>query len=156
MPCSCIWEICSRPRLTSASPVPQPTSRILLPGRGRSVSARNSVKSSFHQRSRRSFSVADLNPSIGAIMKSARAWTAAASIGDGELAGNDRTSAREHTEACEIRDEGQGADKDKKLQHVARRTSGHHLPEQPQNRMGDGDRPHGSVEVPTFMAFTPG
>src|SRR5688572_3262520 len=64
MPTRRICEMWSRPMLTSASPSPQPTSRMRLPGRGFSVSLRNSVKSSSHQLSRRCLSVGDVNASM--------------------------------------------------------------------------------------------
>ena len=56
-------EICSRPRLSSAVPSPHPTSRMRVPGRGRSVSRRNSEKSESHQRSRKCLRVGEVRAS---------------------------------------------------------------------------------------------
>src|SRR5262245_19809802 len=116
-----------------------------LPGRGRSVSARNSVKSSFHHRSRRSFSVADVNPSIGAIM--------ASSIRDSQLAGNDRAGTRKHAEARQIPDKRENADKGAELHHVGDGVLRQNFPEEPQDRLSDRDGPHRAVEIPPLMTL---
>ena len=50
-------------RADSTLPVPQPTSRIRLPARGRSRSTRNEVNASSHQSSRTCFSVAEVSAS---------------------------------------------------------------------------------------------
>src|SRR3954470_24239311 len=57
------WEIRDRPRLTSAVPSPQPTSRMRVPGRGFSVSRRNSENCASHHCARRFFSVAAVRAS---------------------------------------------------------------------------------------------
>ena len=56
-------EIWSLARLISAVPAPHPTSRMRLPGLGRSACSRNSANASFHQRSRTCLRVSDVSAS---------------------------------------------------------------------------------------------
>src|SRR5688572_26690262 len=135
IPTSRICEICRRPMLTSASPSPQPTSRMRLPGRGRSVSARNSVKSSSHQLSRRCLSVGEVNASISAditvrnyMNKYGRARESGlvpqggaqgdASVGYCQLSRDDGARAGEEAEARHVADGDEDADEDYELHRI--------------------------------------
>ena len=141
MPTSRICEICRRPMLTSASPSPHPTSRMRFPERGRSVSTRNSVNSSFHQLSRRCLSVGDAKASIvgGVISRTPPArrgrWDGCGAAARGATSDRLRQESTEHHQ----------------LGSIAAGRRRQHLPEHPQHRLRDGDRPDRPVEISALV-----
>src|SRR5688572_22468573 len=151
----------SWPIATSASPSPQPTSRMRFPALGFSVSARNSVNSSSHHASRRCLSVGDVRASIATVMSTTdyrrREITRVETlVRNSQFARDDRTSARQQPSSSHVPNRREDPDEHDQLYPVAETRLRQDLPEEPQDRMSARNRPNGTVEVPPLVSFSLG